>query len=391
MSPRRRWIRRSQLPTRQAHSNDSVIVVLTMRPLSPMQHRLPLAQRLMVAIVLVCGLLTTASARDSASITAAVDSSSVTLGDPVLFSLTMRYQSDQRPDLVSPPAIDVDVVITPLEPIGPGADVDGFFEQVLSWELRFFELGDHQISPVKVTLVADSGATQTLQSAAVAVRVGSVRAVADAELLEDIKPPVAISGGVPLWLAVVAGVLSLIIVLALVRWVLNRRQRSHEIAVRPQKPIDYVVEFKKIARMGLVERKAFLVYYTLLSETLRRFLEDKVGIEAMERTTEEVVDALRHLSVDPINSRRIEDFLALADLVKFACAEPVVDQALRAPLLGEEIVRGVESALVHKEETAIAMAAASNDSAATADQSSAAQDRDVQESTGASATAHVGG
>jgi hypothetical protein len=344
----------------------------------------------MVAMVLVCGLLTTASARDPASITAAVDSSFVTLGDPVLFSLTMRYQSDQRPDLVSPPTIvDVDVVVTPLAPIGPGGDVDGFFEQVLSWELRFFELGDHQIPPVKVTLVSDSGATQTLQSAAVAVHVVSVRAVTDAELLEDIKPPVAIPGGVPLWIAVVAGALALIIALALVRWVLNRRQRSHEIAVRPQKPTDYVVEFKKIARMGLVERKAFLVYYTLLSETLRRFLEDKVGIEAMERTTEEVVNALRHLSVDPINSRRIEDFLALADLVKFACVEPVVDQALRAPLLGEEIVRGVESALAHKEETAIA--AASNDGAATADQSSAAQDRDVQESTGASATAHVGG
>ena len=94
-------------------------------------------------------------------------------------------------------------------------------------------------------------------------------------------------------MAAVVLVLTVAILIALLLWILRRRKRPGETATVPPKPTDYIVEFKKIARMGLVERQAFLVYYTLLAETLRRFLEERVGVDAMERTTEEIAKARR--------------------------------------------------------------------------------------------------
>ena len=149
----------------------------------------------------------------------------------------------------------------------------------------------------------------------------------------------------PLWLI---GLVSLPVVLY---WhFLERKRVGGEAALNPPVPVDYIVEFKKIARMGLVERQAFLVYYTMLSETLRRFLEDRLGGDAMEKTTEEVADVFRQSSVDSVQADRVLEFLLQADLVKFACAEPVTEQALRAPEMGQQIVRDVEAGLAAERE-----------------------------------------
>jgi hypothetical protein len=311
--------------------------------------------RMVAAVTFISGVLTPASADPSqSSVVAALDpfpSTSVTLGDPVLFSLTLRHQADQRPDRVSPPAFEVDVDVTELAS-APGRPLDdGFFETVLSWELRFFELGDHQIPPMEVVLVSGSGGQESLRSAPVEITVASVREDADSEELVDIKPPVFIPGGVPLWLAVVACTLMLAILVALLRWLLGRRHRSGEAALVPPKPTDYIVEFKRIARMGLVERGAYIVYYTLLSQTLRRYLEDRVGVDAMERTTEEVAEVLEETSaVDSAQTGRVLEFLSQADLVKFACAEPIAEDARHAPETGQQIVHAVDALLAAEQE-----------------------------------------
>ena len=291
----------------------------------------------------LCLVATPARSNPVPAVTATVDSATVTLGDPVRYGLTVRHRTDQLPKVPSSLSLTADASVAQLAPLGPRA-VNGGLETVISWEVRFFELGEHEISPSTVVLTSAAGDTTSVQSRPVTVIVASVREETDQEL-RDIKPPVTIPGGVPLWLVAVAAAVALAGLIALLRWLLGRRKGTEVEAARARIPTDYVVEFKKIARMGLLERRAFLIYYTLLSQTLRRFLEEKVGVEAMERTSEEVADALEDVRVDPVQALRINEFLAQADLVKFACAVPAVEQARQAPGTGQEIVRAVEAAL----------------------------------------------
>ena len=308
-------------------------------------HQMPVRRRLaaVTTALAVPFLLFAPAAAAVPAVVTAIDSSEVTLGDPVHLTLVVRYRTDQHPEWPSAPALKADVAIVEQAPLGPRS-TNGLQEMVIGYELRFFELGEHEIPALVVKLITDAGDTTSMSSTPMTVKVASVRGEEDEEL-RDIKPPVAIPGGVPLWLAAVVAVVALALVVALLRWALSRRRRTGETEARPRTPTDYLVEFKKIAQMGLVERQAFLIYYTLLSQTLRRFLEERVGVDAMERTTEEVADALRHSPVDPDQAQRMHDFLAQADLVKFACAQPAVEQARRAPETGQEIVRTVETSL----------------------------------------------
>lgn len=95
--------------------------------------------------------------------------------------------------------------------------------------------------------------------------------------------------------------------------------------------------------MRLVARRAHKRHYTLLSETLRRFFEDKAGVEALERTTAEIEAALARIPGFPGEiERRTAAFLGDADLVKFARHVPEAAEAEAGPERGIEIVQGLE-------------------------------------------------
>ena len=118
-------------------------------------------------------------------------------------------------------------------------------------------------------------------------------------------------------MVVAIGLLALVLCALGGVWLWRRRTRTPE-PMPPPEPIDYAAEFARIAESGLLERGEFKTYYSLLSENLRRFLEESVEIEAMEQTTAELADALQEAEVDTALRQQIIDYLGAADLVKFA-------------------------------------------------------------------------
>ena len=130
-------------------------------------------------------------------------------------------------------------------------------------------------------------------------------------------------------------------------WLWRRRTRTPE-PPPPPEPIDYAAEFARIAESGLLERGEFKTYYSLLSENLRRFLEESLAIEAMEQTTSELADALQGAEVEGAIRQQIIDYLGVADLVKFARFHPALDAARRAPDDGLAILRAIEEAVASR-------------------------------------------
>jgi hypothetical protein len=55
---------------------------------------------------------------------------------------------------------------------------------------------------------------------------------------------------------------------------------------------------------------------------IRTYLEARYGIPALENTTEEILSALRSKWLTSSNNKLLMEILTLADLVKFARAEP---------------------------------------------------------------------
>lgn len=136
--------------------------------------------------------------------------------------------------------------------------------------------------------------------------------------IRDIKPPIEIPNGwEPLWFALAALAVLGILLLA---WVLWRKSRSR-IAVEPLIPAH--VRAKEALQKALEiigQPKSFCV---LVSDTIRRYLEERFTFHAPERTTEEFLRELSATDLLTVEQKEsLARFLESCDLVKFAKYEP---------------------------------------------------------------------
>jgi hypothetical protein len=111
---------------------------------------------------------------------------------------------------------------------------------------------------------------------------------------------------------------------------LRRRQpaRKPEVApVRkrvPTRPAWEVAleELDRIAAEGLVDKGELRRQYEEVTVALRRYLEDRYGLPALESTTDELRERLPRTPLPATQASRVLALLSEADLVKFAKAEP---------------------------------------------------------------------
>ena len=96
-------------------------------------------------------------------------------------------------------------------------------------------------------------------------------------------------------------------------------------------------------------------YYTRLTDTLRVYLEERFGIKAMEMTTGEIMERLRH-EEDQSKIDELRDLLETADLVKFAKHTALLnerDRNMASVVEFIEATKGEETATVERVETAL--------------------------------------
>lgn len=268
------------------------------------------------------------------------DTTRVSLGQPVQLELVMVYASGLKPDEPELASLLAPASYRPGQRIGPQSE--GKTTRLsLAGQVRYFELGSQSIPALDIAFVKAGGDTVLASARPLDIEVVSVLEEGD-EQLRDIKPPVALVGGIPLWMAVVAGVLVLALIGLLIWYLVRRYRRTGEPVEAAPEPIDHAAEFARIAAMGLLERGEYKTYYSLLADNLRRYMEGALVAEAMEKTTKEIEAALRQQGLANDLIRRAAGYLSTADLVKFARFHPELDSARRMPESGLAILRELE-------------------------------------------------
>lgn len=130
------------------------------------------------------------------------------------------------------------------------------------------------------------------------------------------------------WIAIViiiAGVVYLIIYL-------KKHKKTKDVVVEEKKKptIPAIIT----ARAKLAEMKDNEVwntpqtkdYYTDLTDIAREYLEGQFEIDAIEMTTDEIMEAINRLDLNNLTKSKLQDTLTTADLVKFAKANPSAEQ-----------------------------------------------------------------
>jgi hypothetical protein len=126
---------------------------------------------------------------------------------------------------------------------------------------------------------------------------------------------------------VVGGLLLVAAIYFTVRYL--RRRKKQKGIFTPDRPEDpaHVVALRELDRLReekLWQRSEFKPYYTRLTDTIRRYMERRYNIPAMEMTSYEILDTWKQSERPEEDlSAKLNRLLNLADLVKFAKEKPI--------------------------------------------------------------------
>jgi hypothetical protein len=202
--------------------------------------------------------------------------------------------------------------------------------------VALFEPGSYQTPRLVVTHTTSDGAVEELGAPVIPLRIDSVLIEGDEEL-RDLKAQADMDVP-PLWPLILAAVLLALLLLGLmvgtVLWLLQRRKQKAAAPVfavpvfdsRPPEIIAYD-ELERIRSLDLPAKSQFKEHYSLVTNCLRRYIEGRYHIHALERTTSEIYNSL---TISSIPADAIRDFMNVfieSDLVKFARFRPNAQEA----------------------------------------------------------------
>ena len=148
--------------------------------------------------------------------------------------------------------------------------------------------------------------------------------------IRDIKGVVAIP--IPLWWLLIPVIL-ILVALGIWLWWRRRKPVVAPQVVRMLTPLEVALAALQQLRQDAPPADEF---YTRLSDIIRHYIEERFGLRAPERTTEEF---LAEATLPTQQMTLLSAFLQEADLVKFARLRPGKDDMERAASAGEKFIR----------------------------------------------------
>ena len=194
--------------------------------------------------------------------------------------------------------------------------------------LTAFELGDLEVPAIEVDVVGADGNVVTLATGPVPVAVASV-GLDEGGDIRAIKGPLDIPLSV---LALVPWLVGLVLPAAFAYWLWRRfRGRGRADSLAPSEPPRpaHAIAYEALRTLEderLPERGEIKTFHIRASDIVRAYVEGRFGVDALEMTTGEVLDALRGREVDETVLLDFRRLLERCDLVKFARDRPSLER-----------------------------------------------------------------
>lgn len=124
----------------------------------------------------------------------------------------------------------------------------------------------------------------------------------------------------------------------------------HVLKQKPKLPADQLAlqEIERIKQEKVWEQNREKEYYTQLTNTLREYIKDRFGFNAMEMTSNEIVEHLTHTAETQEALNELKSLLQTADLVKFAKWKPEINENDYNLVCAIEFVNGTKPAETEK-------------------------------------------
>ena len=264
--------------------------------------------------------------------TARLDSANILIGDQVKLFLEIDYPKDVNVGFANvPDTIQEKIEVldrTPVDTIQ--TDNENILKQIQALTITCFDSGSYRIPPYWFKINFE-GQTDSVPSNGVTLNVYSMK-IDTTRGPTDIKMPY----DAPLTLKEVTpyilGVILIGAIIFLILYSIKRKKKNQPLFSLPSKPKEpaHIIALRELDRIKdekLWQKDKVKEFYSDVTETLRKYIEDRYEIPAMEQTTDEILSGFKYRK-DLLNDKlfgNLSQILSLADLVKFAKYKPLPD------------------------------------------------------------------
>ncbi len=274
---------------------------------------------------LVLILLATTVNAQRIKATAGIDSTNILLGDQVKLFLEIEHPDNVEVIFPNVP----DTLVEYIEVLGRsekdtvGPDDENFQKQIQSFLITSFDSGSYRIPPFwfKINLDGrlDSIPTNSVTLNVYSMEIDTTRGPTDIKYPYD--APVTLKEVIPY----ILGTILILAILFFIFYAIKRKKNNQPIFVIPKKPKEpaHIVALRELDRIKqekLWKQGKTKQYYSEVTETLRKYIEDRFEIPAMEQTSDETLDSFKYRR-DLLKEKTFENLnkiFKLADLAKFA-------------------------------------------------------------------------
>jgi len=281
------------------------------------------------------------SGKGKVSIESSVDRSRITIGDLITYTVKITRDPDVKVELPGLAANLGQFEIRDYKVHEPRKEKGKIIDQ-FDYIISTFDIGEFEIPPLSIfyTLPGDT-IRQELKTQAIKIVVESLKPSEEGDI-RDIKDPLELprDWGPIIWAAAIS--LGVLAAGFGVFYYLRRRARrvlAPEKVEPPRPPHEVAYEaLEQLRQSDLLARGEIKLFYIHISEIIRRYVEGRYGIDAMEMTTTELLERLRQDTMPEEHVLLVQEFLEACDLVKFAKYIPTEEENERALSLAFEIV-----------------------------------------------------
>lgn len=296
-----------------------------------------LIRNIIAVLMVVMAIPGLTMAQQRPTVNASLDSTAILIGDQVVLHLRLELDKSYSAHLPELPQ-KLSEFVEVLEQKPEMTDPSGANNVITrDYVVTSFDSGFYSIDPIWIyyqsgNSTVDSVATNPLQLAVYTIpKLDSLMQVIKGPI--DIKAPY----DAPLSFKEVApwffGAILLAGLVFLIIYAISRYRSKKPFFSIPEKPKEpaHVIALRELDRIK--EEKSWQqgktkLYYSDLTETLRRYLEDRFGLKTMEKTTDEILISIKKHNnlLDDRYYDELSRILYSADLVKFAKHEPFPDE-----------------------------------------------------------------
>ncbi len=275
-----------------------------------------------------CGTSERRAARSeppSVQITAGVDKAAANPGDIVTFTLAADYAPKIQVELPEITDRFSDFRLVNSGVLGP-AEKNGRMHVERWYKLQANSPGSYVLEPVEVEYTLADGTKQAVKTPRIFLEVESLlEQHKDETDIRDIKPPLPVNRSYRFLIPVLIGAVALILLFLVGKWLTKRYHRKQEMALMRKPPHEEALEaLERLLMRQLIEQGRAREFCFEISGILRRYIEARFAVPAIDLTSEEVlvqVDERKGL-IEPETRPILVEFLTETDLVKFAKYRP---------------------------------------------------------------------